>query len=255
MNMFETVENWALHAFADGELEGDERAAMERLLVDNEEARKALSSINHQKSELRKAYNDVLDEPVPLSLLATAQGHGGRSILPYAAMAASVALVLVGGMAGWYAAQQSESLQAASLERRALIAHEIFAVEVKHPFEVAAAEQEHLQKWLSKRVGADVKIPDLDAEGFSLLGGRLLAGENSPAGQLMYETADKQRLTVFISVNEDGKDEALRLEQHGKLVTCYWRDGKLAVAVTGEMAKDEMMVTAKNVYDQMDGKG
>jgi anti-sigma factor RsiW len=255
MNMFETVENWALHAFADGELEGDERAAMERLLADNEEARKALSSINHQKSELRKAYSDVLDEPVPLSLLATAQGYGGRSILPYAAMAASVALMLIGSVGGWYAAQQSESLQAASLERRALIAHEVFSVEVKHPFEVAAAEQEHLQKWLSKRLGAEFKIPDLDSEGFSLLGGRLLAGENSPAGQLMYEAADKQRLTVFVSTNDDGKDEALRLEEHGKLVTCYWRDGKLAVAVTGEMAKDEMMVVAKNIYDQMDKKG
>jgi anti-sigma factor RsiW len=254
MIMFETIENWALHAFADGELEGDERIAMERLLADNEEARRVLSAINRQKSELRKAYSGVLAEPVPLSLIATAQGHVGRSMLPYAAMVASVALLLVGGLGGWYAAQQIETLQAASLERRALIAHEVFSVEVKHPFEVAASEQEHLQKWLSKRVGVEFKIPDLDSEGFSLLGGRLLAGENSPAGQLMYETADKQRLTVFVSANEDGKDEALRLEEHGKFITCYWRDGKLAMAVTGEMAKDEMMVMAKNIYDQMDRK-
>ena len=60
MKMFETVENWALHAFADGELEGDDKKAVEELLATNEEARKALSSINFQKSELRKAYNGTL---------------------------------------------------------------------------------------------------------------------------------------------------------------------------------------------------
>lgn len=249
--MFETVENWALHAFADNELEDQERKVMENLLAENEEARKALSAINYQKVELRKAYDSALDELVPMSLLATVQGRSGRGYVPYAAMAASVALVLLGSLGGWYAAQNSESIQAASLERRALIAHEVFSVEINHPYEVAAAEQDHLQKWLSKRVGTELKIPDLNSEGFSLLGGRLLAGENSPAGQLMYETEDKQRLTIFISTNEDGKDEALRLEEHGKLITCYWRDGKLAIALTGEMAKDDMMALAKTVYDQM----
>ncbi len=251
---YETVENWALHAFADGELEGDERKTMERLLVENEEARKALAAITYQKAELRKAYGNTIDEAVPLSLLASAQRRSSRGILPYAAMVASVSLVLLGGFGGWYAAHQSGSLQAADLARRALIAHEVFSVEVKHPFEVAANEQDHLQKWLSKRVGAEFKIPDLNTDGFALLGGRLLAGENSPAGQLMYEAEDKQRLTVFIRANDDGKDEALRLEENGQFITCYWRDGKLAMAVTGEMARDDMMALAKNIYDQMDKK-
>jgi anti-sigma factor RsiW len=252
---FETVENWALHAFADGELEGNERKAMERLLAENEEARKALSAINYQKSELSKAYGSAVDEPVPQSLIATAQGRTTRGMLPYAAMAASLALLLIGGAGGWYSAVNSDSLQAADLARRALIAHEVFSVEVKHPFEVAAAEQEHLQKWLSKRVGDEVKIPDLNSEGFSLLGGRLLAGENSPAGQLMYESADKQRLTVFISANDRESNEELSVVQNGKLYTCYWRDGKLAMAVTGEMAKDDMMSLAKNIYEQMEKHG
>jgi anti-sigma factor RsiW len=251
---FETVENWALHAFADGELEGDERKAMERLLSENEEARKALAAINYQKSELRIAYGPVLGEPLPLSLIATVQGRGGRSILPYAAMAASVALVLIGGAGGWYSSQHSESVQTADLAHRALIAHEIYSVEVRHPVEVAAAEQDHLQAWLSKRVGTAIKIPNLDTEGFTLLGGRLVTAGDSPAGQLMYETADKQRLTIFIAANTDSKDSALRLVENGKLITCYWRDNKLALAVTGDLAKEDMMVLAKNIYEQMDVK-
>jgi anti-sigma factor RsiW len=255
MNMFNVVENWALHAFADGELEGQERKAIEQLLATNDDARKALTAIQFQKSELHKAYDAVLAEDVPFALLNAAKSIGKRSALPYAAVAASLALVLIGGASGWIAAQNSETLQAASLERRALIAHEVFSVEVKHPYEVAAADHEHLQEWLSKRVGGEVKIPDLVSAGYTLLGGRLLAGENSPAGQLMYEAANKQRLTVFISANENGKDEALRLEEHGAFFTCYWRDGKLAMAVTSDIPKDAMMVLAKDIYDQMDAKG
>jgi anti-sigma factor RsiW len=253
--MYNTVENWALHAFADDELEGEERLSMERLLAENEEARKALTAINFQKSELRKAYGGVLDEPVPLSLIATAQGGHGRSFWPYAAMAASIALVMIGGAGGWYSAQNNESLQTVGFAQRAFVAHEIYTVEVRHPVEVAAVDQEQLQGWLSKRVSPDIKIPDLDSEGFTFLGGRLLAGENSPAGQLMYETADKQRLTIFMATNPGEQEAALRLIEHGNLITCYWRDGKLAMAVTGDMAKDEMMALAKNIYDQMDTKG
>jgi anti-sigma factor RsiW len=250
--MFETVENWALHAFADGELEGAERKAMEKVLAENEEARKALSKISHQKYELRKAFGGATEEKLPSALLATALGKSNRNLMSMAAIAASLGLVLVGVAGGWYAAQQSESVQAASLEQRALIAHEVFTVEVRHPFEVAAADQVHLQKWLSKRLGAEFNIPNLESQGLTLLGGRLLAGEKSPAGQLMYEASDKQRLTVFVSANDDGKSEALRLEEHGQFITCYWRDGKLAIAVTGEMAKDDMMTLAKHVYEQMD---
>jgi anti-sigma factor RsiW len=255
MIMMETVENWALHAFADGELDGDEKKTVEKLLAENEEARKALTHINHQKSELRRTYDGVLDEPIPAALLAATKRSTPRRILPYLVAASAAMLFFTGGSLGWYAAQNSESLQSADLAHRAYVAHETYAVEVRHPVEVAASEQDHLQAWLSKRVGMEMKIPDLSAEGYNLLGGRLVAENDAPAGQLMYETADKQRLTVFLSNNVSGKEEALRLVQNGNLITCYWRDGKLAMAVTGDMPRDAMMALAKDIYEQMDAKG
>jgi anti-sigma factor RsiW len=254
MTMFNTVENWALHAFADGELEGEEKHAVEKLLVESEDARKALANIRYQKSELYKAFGKVVDEPVPAALLAAVRGSGGRS-WRYAAMAAAVALVTFGSFGTYYMLQSRESFAAADLAHRALVAHEVYSVEVRHPVEIAAAERVELQNWLTKRLGTDIAIPTLDYDGYEFLGGRLLAGESSPAGQLMYETSDKQRLTVFIAANADGKDEALRLVAHGNTITCYWRDGKLALAVTGEMPNAEMMDLAKNIYDQMEGKG
>jgi anti-sigma factor RsiW len=251
---FETIENWALHAFADGELEGEERKAMERLLAENDEARKALVAINFQKSELRKAFGAVVHEPVPQVLLGTVQKFSQRSSWPYAAVAASIALLLLGGTAGWFSALQSGAAQNISLARRATVAHQVYAAEQRHMVEVAASDQDHLQKWLSKRVGTDFQIPNLEAAGFPLLGGRLLAAENSPAGQLMYEAADKRRLTIFVADNPSGKDEAVQWTWSDKLVTCFWREGKLALAVTGEMSDAEMTALAKSVYDQMEKK-
>ncbi len=251
---FETIENWALHAFADGELEGEERLAMEKLLAENDEARKALAAINYQKSELRKAFGDVVDEPVPQALLGTAQKFSTRRRWPYAAMAASVALLVLGGTAGWFSALQSVTAQNVNLANRATVAHFAYAAEKRHMVEVPASDKEHLQAWLSKRVGTDFVIPDLVAAGFPLLGGRLLADENSPAGQLMYEAADKRRLTIFVAANPSGKDEPEQWTWKDKLVTCFWREGKLALAVTGEMSDEEMTGLAKSIYDQMEKK-
>ena len=251
---FETVENWALHAFADGELEGEERLAMEKLLVENEEARKALAAINYQKSELRKSFGAVVDEPVPQALLSTAQKFSIRRRWPYAAMAASIALLVLGGTAGWFSALQSVSAQNISLANRATVAHFVYAAEQRHMVEVPASDQDHLQKWLSKRIGTEFQIPNLAAAGFPFLGGRLLAADNSPAGQLMYEAADKRRLTIFVAGNPSGKDEPVQWTWKDKLVTCFWREGKLALAVTGEMSDEEMTALAKSIYDQMDEK-
>ncbi len=254
MKMFEVVENWALHAFADRELEGAEQKAMEKLLAENEDARKALASINFQKAELHKAYGAVLHEPLPKSLLATAQGRSGTGYIPYAAMAASVALVVVGGLGGWFTALQSGLAQNIGIEQRALVAHEVYASDQRHAVEVAASDSDHLQKWLSKRVGQNIVIPNLTAVGYPLLGGRLLAAENSPAGQLMYESADKKRITIFVAANPGGKDEELQWKWKDKLVTCFWREGNLALAVTGEMSKDEMTTLSKTIYEQMEKK-
>ena len=258
MKMFETVENWALHAFADGELEGEDKKAVEELLATNEEARKALSSINYQKAELRKVYNGTLEEAIPASLIAATHGRPSRRVLPYLAAACAAMLLVMGGSIGWYVAQNkvqtSGQVLTASLAERALIAHANYSAEPLHSVEVAAADQDHLQTWLSKRVGSDFKIPDLQKDGYTFLGGRLLAESSAPAGQLMYETNDKKRVSILFTANADGKSSDLQLEQKGKLITCFWSNAKLAMAVTGEMSPEQMKQLGPSVFAQIEGK-
>ena len=262
MKMFETVENWALHAFADGELDGEEKRAMEKLLAENAEARKALAGINYQKAELRDAYNGTLNEAIPAALMAAAHGRSSLRILPYLVAACAAMLFVIGSGVGWYAgqpskqtiAQTSSQILVESLAQRAFVAHENYAAEQRHSGEVAANEKDHLQVWLSKRVGADFKIPDLQKDGYTFLGGRLLAESTMPAGQLMYETADKQRVSIMFTANAEGNTTDLQLEQKAKFITCFWKDAKLAMAVTGDMTPDQMKILGPSVFAQVEGK-
>jgi len=248
-----TIETWALHAYADGELDGADRLAIGELLAHDEAARTMLAEIERQKQALKAAYDPVLREPLPPSLAAVLRHRGSRAALPYAAMAAGLALLIAGGSGGWFMAQQTGSAAAAGIADLAIGAHEVYTVEVRHPVEVAATEKDHLQAWLSKRVGTAFAIPDLSDQGYTLLGGRLLAAGELPAAQLMYEDAGKKRITIFLTANPGQAKAALRVEEKGGLVACYWLDGPLGFAIAGEMDRTRMMQLARVVYERFEG--
>lgn len=246
------LENWAINAYADGELDPVERANIERLLETDADARRVLEGIERQKRALKANYDSVLDEPIPPALLAAVSGQKSRTFAPLAAIAASLVMLTLGAAGGWYTAHETGSALVADTGRRAINAHEVYAVEVKHPVEVAANESEHISKWLSKRIGTAIKIPDLAASGYTFIGGRLLAAEDRPAGQLMYEDINKKRLTVFVAANPGTGEETIHVQEKAGLISCYWAENKLAFAVTGEMSRDAMMKLANEIYDQMD---
>ncbi len=253
--MFETIENWALHAFVDGELEGDEKRSVEALLARDEQARKAVAAYAQQKQGLHRAYDSILEEPVPARLVATARGRILPRLRWALSAAAGLALLGLGSILGLGVASHFAEVQQASLASRAAVAYQTFAPEVRHPVEVAASDQDHLKAWLSKRIGAEIKIPDLQSAGYTLLGGRLLAEDDHPAGQLMYEDSNKKRLTIYLAANAGAKQQALALADSPGVVTCYWRDEALAMAISADMPHEAMMELAKNIYDQMDQKG
>ena len=247
-----TIEQWALHAYADGELEAHERADVEAHLASDAEARQMLDAIRREKQALHKAFDPVLEETVPFAITAAARGHVKQTLSPWRVLAASIVLLGAGLAGGWYAAIKSMPDAMELMSKRALVAHEVYANDGRHFVEVSAAESDHLQKWLSKRIGANVAIPDLTAEGFTFLGGRLLAAEERPAGQLLFEDENKKRVAVFVTLNPEHQDIAMQMEQRGNLWGCYWMDGKFGLAVTGDLPKDEMLALAKDIYDQLE---
>ena len=88
----------------------------------------------------------------------------------------------------------------------ALEAHRLYVVEVRHPVEVPGSERSHLQQWLTKRCGWDVRAPELAAAGLKLVGGRLLPGPSGPASFLMYESASGERFTIYTAKSDSRGD-------------------------------------------------
>ncbi len=173
------------------------------------------------------------------------------------ALAASF-LVGIGG--GWllHATQASSGPAAATLapeirglDRAAAVAHAAYAPEVRHPVEVGASEQTHLVAWLSKRLGAPLKVPDLGGEGFRLIGGRLLPDDTGVAAQFMFEAVGGQRLTLYVRRDADGADTAFRFSEEHGLLTFYWLDRGFGYALSGELARDTMQAVATSVYHQL----
>jgi len=256
MTAMKITESWALHAYADGELDAAGRAEVERMLETDPAARLALATWQRQKDALKAAYDGVLDEPLPPGLVKALNAKPQqRRASSLAALAASLALLLAGGAAGWFAAHTATGNGTASFAEEALAAHSIYAAEVRHPVEVAAAEKDHLQAWLSKRVGIAFNVPDLTGQGYNLLGGRLLAIEGQPTAQLMYEDATRRRVTLYLSRNPSETEQSLRIEKSGDLFACYWQDGKLGVVVAGDLDEPAMMALARVVYDKFEGEG
>lgn len=243
---------WALHAYVDNEISCEQRSEIEAMLQGDPDAARLVDDWRHQREVLKQTYDGVLLEPLPASLTATLNRGGRPAWRPYLAMAAAVALVMLGGVAGWFAALQSMQAQARSFAERAIVAHEIYAVEVRHPVEVTAAEKDHLQAWLSKRVGVSFTAPDLTTHGYQLLGGRLAMADDRPAAQLMYEDKNRNRITIFLASLPDDRETSVHVEQKGKLVACYWRDGHLAFAVAGEIELEPMMKLTNEIYDQFE---
>jgi anti-sigma factor RsiW len=136
---------------------------------------------------------------------------------------------------------------------RAARAHLVYSPEVRHPVEVEAKEQDHLVKWLSKRLAMPLKIPVLSTEGFELLGGRLLPGTDGPVAQFMYQDASGKRLTLYVTKPHRGDDvTAFRFAQEGPVSVFYWVDRDCGYALSGEIDKPALARVASSVYRQLE---
>ena len=208
---------------------------------------KSLSQALHQ------LYDPVLEEPVPQRLRAR------RSRWRTPALAASWLLlgICIGAVAGWQlhasraiVAQQAE---VPAFVKRAAMAHATYSPEVRHPVEVGADQEQHLVTWLSKRLGAQVRAPKLEAIGYSLVGGRLLPGDNGPVAHFMYQTEKGRRITLYVRTDAaENRETAFRYAAEGNVKVFYWIDRKLGYAISSaDIGKDDLLKIANAVYQQL----
>ena len=236
-----------LHSYVDGSLPEGDRAEVDAWLRSHPEDAERVRAYAEQCAAMRSLYDPVLEEPVPAALLARRPREWRR-------YAAAAAIFAVGVGLGWLVRGMlvSPQIVPVSLARLAATAHAVYAPEVRHPVEVTANEEDHLVRWLSKRLGTSLKAPQLAPLGYELVGGRLLSGPQGPVAHFMYQDARGQRLTLYVSKQRgEPRDTAFRFSQENQVSVFYWVDGNFGYALSGEMRRDQLLQVAEVVYKQL----
>jgi anti-sigma factor RsiW len=243
-----------LQAYADDRLEPERRAAVDAWLAARPEEAERIADYRRLGEAMRAAYDPVLAQPVPQRFIRTR-----RPWKRYAIAAGWMALgIMIGGIGGWQLRDARPTPMAAAdvgvvMARRAAIAHATYSPEVRHPVEVGADQEAHLVSWLSKRLGAPVRAPKLEDVGYSLVGGRLLPGDNGPVAHFMYQCNQGTRITLYVRAEANGNREtAFRYAEEGKVRVFYWVDRKFGYALSSaDISKDDLFKVANSVYRQL----
>jgi anti-sigma factor RsiW len=238
-----------LHAYVDGVLTAERRREVEAFLAANPQEQARAKVYQEQNRLLHACYDPVLAEPIPAHWKAPRHRR-----FPSKAFAAALAGIVVGGLLGWFLRGEmiGRSAKETDFARQAALAHTVYTPEVRHPVEVTAEQEEHLVRWLSKRLGGTLNVPHLIDLGYELVGGRLLPGDQGPVAQFMYQEPSGRRLTLYVKTDPSAEREtAFRYSQQGKVAVFYWLDRRLSYALSGEMPKDELLKVANVIYQRL----
>lgn len=251
-----------LHGYADGQLPPGRHAEVDAYLASHPQDLARVRAWQAQRRALHALLDPVLDEPLPLRLpLAPPARH-----LPWRALAAGIAIAAISASAAWLTrgaldarhlqsilATASPDHAAGGYAQRAAIAHAVYAPDMGRPVEVSGDNEKALVTWLTKRLGAPVRAPNLSHAGYDLVGGRLLPGGTGPVALFMYGAQDGQRLTLYVTREATGGQTAFQFTQEGPVRVFYWAEGPFGYALSGAVSRDELQRISQEVYDQLQG--
>ena len=265
-----------LQAYVDRQLTPERQREIETYLLQRPEEAQRVEIYRAQNRELQALFNPVLDEPLPKRLRAAAVP---KTPWYLQRMAAGIAIAVISGAAGWGlrggvdAAPGSSTLaqrtpgavtvaSATGFAQRAAVAHAVYSPDARRAVEVRADQEDQLVTWLSKRMGAPMKPPHLQALGYALDGGRLLPGDKGPVAQFMYHDNTGAKLTLYVS-NEvadmaqetpagENQETAFRFAREGSVNVFYWVNGPFGYAISADANKTELARVSAEVYRQLD---
>jgi anti-sigma factor RsiW len=258
-----------LSAWLDDELTPEQRAEVDTWLREHPEDAARVRLWAADRDALRARLGPATEEPVPTRLEQVVWAHAPATApTGWLRWAAGFAVFALGGLLGavlaWRLLDEPAALAASpGWEDRPMVAHAVYVPEVRHPVEVSVqgataqdsrAQEEHLQRWLTRRLDRPVKLFDLRAHGYELVGGRLLPDEQGPSAQLMYQKSGEsspQRVTVYLRRPQGETPASFRYERRGELGMFYWVEGATGYALVGSAPRDELLALAEAIFRQM----
>jgi anti-sigma factor RsiW len=260
-----------LSAYIDGEVSDVERRELEHLVNSDDEARLLLEMLKAGNNFGNSAFEEFLHDPVPLSLvrqikqgpgavqrndrIAPAQPRNNRLKLWPRALVASLVLLLVGGSTGFIIGKASNDplLPAAAVAAPTWLDdiadyHRIYARQDKHLVEVPATEENAIRSWLAESVGVGFQVPDLETEGLTFQGARLLVAAGKPVAQLMYKSGEGDIVAICFLKSKPGSSDSAPVESiRDDLAMISWQKAGASYVVVGSSAKANLQKLAERV--------
>lgn len=266
--------------YIDGRLDDRERAGMDRHLRGNPRDAALAADLQRQNELLRNLGGHVLEEPVPerlrsivrnaaaqmsaspaadAGIYAPAAGARRRFYMP-GAIAASLVALMIGGLGGWYArdytlpppVSMDDIILSSGLDAYRLYGGNDYM----NPVEFSSDRIADLTGWLDKTFKAKIIPPSLEAQGYTLVGGRVLPYSNGNYGFFLFENNDKSRIAVICWPHgEGGKTRQASKYNPGKdYASSSWNNDKFGFAVYGQSKNAEFQAISDAVmgfYDKL----
>lgn len=242
-----------LQAYSDGQLSQEREREVAAYIKENPEAAALVQDYRAISESIHAFYDPVLQESLPAHLKLQSAGSRFRQWR----VAAAALWMALGGLIGWQLHPAMVTIGSAEMLTTQLVApaafaHVIYTPEVRHPVEVGGDQQEHMAKWLSKRLNTTIKVPDLTAQGYELVGGRLLPSTDRMAAQFMYQRGDGLRVTLYSRHGAwDNKHTSFQYASMDNTSVFYWIDGPLGFALVGDLSKQELFKLSESIYQQL----
>ncbi len=226
-----------LMAYVDGELDEAGVADMDRVIAADPALARHVHVLRDSTAVLRAAFNAPLHEPVPERLLAPLGAQRGRPwramFAPrHAAMAAALGALIVAG--GVFYANSGYELPYTVVARgqgnwlnSVANYHQLYARTAMRDerllVDVGAEDMAYLESWFGKRLKRDVRLPNLETQGFQLQGGRLTFVESLPAAQFFYKAVNADDVVSLTIAQTRRADIDWTATRRGGLHMIYWR--------------------------------
>ena len=247
-----------LQAYVDERLEPPRQRSVEAYLAGNAEMQARIAALVAQRNALRAALAPIVAEPIPSRLdvwhFAPHRPRWNGWLRPLPALAASLALLCIGGLAGWQVRgginPQENGIGA--LAKEAADSYTVFATDTLRPVEVS--EPATLSHWVTSRLHRPVGVPDLTGAGFRLLGGRVVATPHGPAGLYIYERKQGARLGVLVRPMKIDRTTRMAEQSFGDLSGFTWADGGIGYSLVGAASASTLHPFADQIRQQSVGK-
>ena len=253
-----------LHAYVDKQLSAEKVEAVEALMRKDPQIAQKVYDWKKQNKVILALFDEEAFAEIPDKLSLEYLNKESNNKIEKAqgtpwfySMAASIFFMTISGTIGWFAHDISHSMtpNTTNFVNSAISAHQVYTVEILHPVEVNANQQKHLITWLSKRIDHPLAVPDLQAYGYNLLGGRLLSMlKGRAAAQLMFENKEGKRVTLLVSRNPSYRDQAFHLKNEGDINAFYWMDSNVAYSIASKMSSEALRKLSKSVYEQLNNE-